>query len=122
MPTDPPAQRLIAGAMSGTSGDGVDVAIVRLTGRSAQIAAQVVIHHHVAYDPATRAALFAIRSSGAAMLSDLARVGREISLTYARAVNEALAASHLNATDLTAVAAHGQTLFHAPPTTIQWLD
>src|SRR3954451_938424 len=123
MSTDPPAgQRLIAGAMSGTSGDGVDVAIGRLTCRGTEIAAQLVIHHHLAYDPATRAALLAIRGSGAAMLSDLARLGREISLTYARAVNEALAASHLNAADLAAIAAHGQTLFHAPPTTIQWLD
>src|SRR6185295_11728082 len=47
---------------------------------------------------------------------------REISLTYAAAVNEALSASHLSATDLAAVAAHGQTLYHDPPNTIQWLD
>ena len=29
---------------------------------------------------------------------------------------------HEHASQLSAVAAHGQTLFHAPPDTIQWLD
>src|SRR5205814_7465255 len=48
--------------------------------------------------------------------------GRDISLCYALAVNEALASASMNATQLTAVAAHGQTLFHNPPDTIQWLD
>jgi anhydro-N-acetylmuramic acid kinase len=52
----------------------------------------------------------------------MAALGRKISLTYARAVNETLAASHLSAKDLDAIAAHGQTLYHAPPDTIQWFD
>ena len=39
-----------------------------------------------------------------------------------QAVNEALAAAKLTAGDLDAVAAHGQTLFHDPPNTIQWFD
>ena len=39
-----------------------------------------------------------------------------------RTVNEALHAEHLNCGDLAAIAAHGQTLFHSPPNTLQWLD
>src|SRR5204862_6327005 len=49
-------------------------------------------------------------------------MGGEISVTYATAVNEALAAVGLSAERLAAVAAHGQTLFHDPPNTIQWFD
>jgi anhydro-N-acetylmuramic acid kinase len=45
-----------------------------------------------------------------------------VSLTYAECVNAALAAAELKAADLTAVAAHGQTLYHDPPDTIQWFD
>ena len=37
-------------------------------------------------------------------------------------MNEALTAERISAADLAAVAAHGQTLFHDPPNTIQWLD
>jgi anhydro-N-acetylmuramic acid kinase len=114
--------RLIAGAMSGTSGDGVDVAISAITGRGLAMNAKLVRHHHVPYDAELRRLLFAIRERGSTSLADLAKLGRQISLTYARAVNEALAAGKLTARDLAAVAAHGQTLFHSPPDTIQWFD
>src|SRR6202043_1424732 len=37
-------------------------------------------------------------------------------------VNEVLSAENLDPRDLSAIAAHGQTFFHQPPDTIQWLD
>jgi len=116
------SERLIAGAMSGTSGDGVDVAIVGITGTGSQMSARLLHHHHVPFDTSIRQILFAIRDTQQLKLSDLATLGREISLTYARAVNEALAQKHLHANNLAAIAAHGQTLYHDPPNTIQWFD
>ena len=114
--------RLIAGAMSGTSADGVDVAITRIDGRGYDMRPQLVHHHHRPYPRDLRQNIFAIRSSGAASLSSLGELARQVSLVNAAAVNEALVASKIAATDLAAVAAHGQTLFHDPPNTIQWLD
>jgi anhydro-N-acetylmuramic acid kinase len=114
--------RLIAGAMSGTSADGVDVAITRIEGVGLGMSSCVVLHHHRPYDAGVRSEIFALRSSGIGSLRALAELARHISLVYAAAVKEALAAAHLTATDLAAVAAHGQTLFHAPPLTLQWLD
>jgi anhydro-N-acetylmuramic acid kinase len=115
--------RLIAGAMSGTSADGVDVAVVAVDGRGLDMTARLVRHHHRAYPPELRREVFAFRGGDApADLARLAQLGREISLTYATAVNEALAMERLTAGDLAAVAAHGQTLYHAPPNTIQWFD
>src|SRR4051812_19636056 len=114
--------RLIAGAMSGTSADGVDVAIVRIDGHGFGMNAKLVRHHHVAYDPSLRESIFEMRSAQSGSLAQLAQIGCDVSLTYARAVNEALQAENLSASDLAAVAAHGQTLFHRPPRTIQWLD
>jgi anhydro-N-acetylmuramic acid kinase len=108
--------------MSGTSADGVDVAIVEIGGVGADMTARLVAHHHRAYDTPLRQSLFALRATGRAAFADLAHVGREISLTYAECVSAALAAAGLKAADLTAVAAHGQTLYHDPPDTIQWLD
>lgn len=116
------SQRLIAGAMSGTSADGVDVAIVAIRGRGLEMTASLLRHHHLPYDPLLKDMIFCSRDAGAIRLADLGKMGRQISLTYARAVNEALAASGLSAGDLAAVAAHGQTLFHEPPNTIQWFD
>ena len=118
----PQQERLIAGAMSGTSGDGVDIAIVRIAGKGLAMTARLLHHHHVPFAASIRQTLFAIRDTQQLQLSDLAKLGREISLTYARAVNEARAAANLRADDLSAIAAHGQTLYHDPPNTIQWFD
>ena len=115
--------RLIAGAMSGTSADGIDVAITRVQGKGLDVTAQLVHHHHRPYDPLLRQAIFSIRDGGGHVaLNDLALLGRDVSLAYVATVNQALAAANLNADDITAIAAHGQTLYHAPPNTIQWLD
>jgi anhydro-N-acetylmuramic acid kinase len=114
--------RLIAGAMSGTSADGVDVAITRIKGRGLQMSCELVHHHAHPYPPELRNRIFAVRGGGNVSLKDLADLGRDISLAYLRAVNDALAAANLRAEDIAAVAAHGQTLFHDPPNTIQWLD
>ena len=86
-----PGDRLIAGAMSGTSADGVDVALVNVSGRGPSLSAKLLRHFHQPYPPDLRQAIFRIREAGSVELSALGRVGRELSLIYAKAVNEALA-------------------------------
>jgi anhydro-N-acetylmuramic acid kinase len=114
--------RIVAGVMSGTSADGVDVALVEISGRGLGMTAKLLHHHARAYEPDLRRRIFAMRTDGTAGLGELGRLGREISLAYAGAVNEALAEAGLAAGRTAAVAAHGQTLYHEPPNTIQWLD
>jgi anhydro-N-acetylmuramic acid kinase len=114
--------RIIAGAMSGTSADGVDIALVRIGGRGLEMSAELIRWHSRAFGVGLRESILNIRSGRAIAISVLAEMGREISLCYAAAVNETLVAARLGAGDLTAVAAHGQTLFHEPPNTIQWFD
>jgi anhydro-N-acetylmuramic acid kinase len=116
------AQRLIAGAMSGTSADGVDVALVSISGRGLGMSAKLLRWHHRPFPAGLRDAICRLRAGKAVSLKMLADAGREISLHYAAAVNEALMAAGLDGSKLTALAAHGQTLYHDPPDTIQWLD
>jgi anhydro-N-acetylmuramic acid kinase len=114
--------RMIAGAMSGTSADGVDVAIVAITGRGLEMRAKLIASHHRPFPPDLRELIGNLRMGTAMPISALAMAGREISLCYAAAVNECLIIAAMNSSELAAVAAHGQTLFHDPPDTIQWLD
>ncbi|HZL34162.1 MAG TPA: anhydro-N-acetylmuramic acid kinase [Tepidisphaeraceae bacterium] len=118
----PMNRRLLIGAMSGTSADGVDAALVRIGGRGLDMSAELLSQAHQPYDDQLRDAIFAMRASGEAPLADLARLGQSITLAYARAVKELLAAAHIAPPAISAIAAHGQTLFHRPPLTIQWLD
>jgi anhydro-N-acetylmuramic acid kinase len=114
--------RLIAGAMSGTSADGVDIALVRIEGGGLEMSPVVLWHHHRPYPTSLRQQIFSIRSASSVALADLAELARQVSLNYAAAVNECLVAARYVASDLACIAAHGQTLFHDPPLTIQWLD
>jgi len=117
-----PNPRIIAGAMSGTSADGVDVALVRVEGTGLEMSARLLRHHHLDYESHLKSQIFDSRNRGEISLATLAGMGRAISLAYADAINQSLELAGLHQNDLTAVAAHGQTLFHDPPKTIQWLD
>lgn len=109
--------------MSGTSADGVDVALTEVTGHGYDMRCRLVHHCHHPYPAPLREEIFAFRGgSASANLARLAQLGRDVSLNYVQAVNEALGAAKLTAGDLRALAAHGQTLFHEPPNTIQWFD
>jgi anhydro-N-acetylmuramic acid kinase len=117
------SNRIVAGAMSGTSADGVDVALVEIGGgRGPEMTAKLLHHHAQPYEPDLKRRIFAAREAGAVELPELAALGRAISLTYAAAVKAALREDGREPTQIAAVAAHGQTLYHAPPSTIQWLD
>jgi len=96
--------------------------IGRIEGIGLNLSACAVSHHHRPYPPELARWILKLREDGHTTLAELAELAREISLIYAAAVNEALVGAHLCASELTAIAAHGQTLFHAPPCTIQWLD
>lgn len=117
-----PQTRYIAGAMSGTSADGVDVALTRVEGTGLEVSACLVHHHHRTYPADLKQRIFQARGRAPVQLDELADLGRQIALVYAATVNEAVMAAKMRPADVTAIAAHGQTLFHAPPLTLQWID
>ncbi len=116
------SSRIIAGAMSGTSADGVDVALVKIDGRGLAMRCRLLLHHAQRYESPLRQRIFALRENQHLTFAELAEVGREITLAHARAIKTALAEAAIAPGRLSAIAAHGQTMYHAPPNTIQWLD
>ena len=108
--------------MSGTSGDGVDAALVSIGGSGLDMTAKFIAQHHVPFAPSVKSLLFSIRESGNCQLSDLAKLGRDISLLYVDAIQAVLQATGTLPGDVACVAAHGQTLYHSPPNTIQYFD
>jgi anhydro-N-acetylmuramic acid kinase len=114
--------RLLIGAMSGTSADGVDVALVRVGGHGPRMTAKLLHLHRRPYDPLLRRAILNLRSAGAAPLPDIAWIIREVSIFHSAAINELLVSAGIAPAEIAAVAAHGQTVFHDPPDTLQLLD
>ena len=114
--------RIFAGAMSGTSCDGVDVALVKISGHGFAMQAELLLHGANDYPPSLRNRILDVRNRGDVALSELAKLAADVSEQYALAVNKALQISGHAADSIAAIAAHGQTLFHQPPFTLQWLD
>jgi anhydro-N-acetylmuramic acid kinase len=99
---------IVAGIMSGTSVDGIDVALVRLLGRGFRTRLELLAHEHYAYPAAVRRTVLGVMN-GRATVAELARLNFLLGELYAAAVQEtqrrAGATGEL-------IGCHGQTIYH----------
>jgi anhydro-N-acetylmuramic acid kinase len=103
---------MVAGVMSGTSADGVDVAVCRITAaRVAGGSPKVTLLGHVgsAYPKGLRAAVLGAMDAEAISVAELSRLNWRLGEVYSDAV--AKAAAKFGA-KLDLVACHGQTIYH----------
>lgn len=100
---------MVAGVMSGTSADGIDVALVRIRRNGQSLDLQPHAHASVAYPAKVRAAVLAAMDADCASVADLARLNWKLGELYADGIERTLQ-SHPAKLDL--VGCHGQTLYH----------
>ncbi|MGC2695843.1 MAG: anhydro-N-acetylmuramic acid kinase [Candidatus Angelobacter sp.] len=101
---------IVAGVMSGTSADGVDVAIVRLRGIGSYLHFDLLGHHHFDYPKPMRQAVLAAMNADKASVAELARLNFRLGEFYAEAVEQARKKIRPSKLDL--VGCHGQTIYH----------
>jgi anhydro-N-acetylmuramic acid kinase len=100
---------IVAGVMSGTSADGIDVALVRLQGRGFRTRLELLAHYHFAYPGEVRRAILQAMNAPAAKVANLARLNFTLGELYAKAVEAAQRRAKL---ECALVGCHGQTLYH----------
>jgi len=101
----------VAGIMSGTSADGVDVAVVRIAPGKQRPRLTFVAHEGFPFSPALRRAVLAAMNATSTSTAELARLNWRLGLAYAEAVS-AMLKRHPVKLDL--IGCHGQTLYHQP--------
>jgi len=101
---------IVAGVMSGTSADGIDVAIVRIRGRRTSLHLDLIAHEHFDYSRAVRQAVLTAMNSETASVAELARLNFLLGERYADAVNATAKTHKIPKLDL--IGCHGQTLYH----------
>lgn len=105
-------ERLVVGCMTGTSIDGLDVALVRVRERGLEMTGELVrASAHALGDLGPR--LRALAEQLPISAGEIAALSQEFSQAHAAAVRELLDASGVGVPDLVCV--HGQTVFHRPP-------
>jgi len=97
----------VAGIMSGTSLDGIDVAIVDIHGRTIE----TVAHASFPYSPALRSAILAV-SNTQCTTADLSRLNFELGGRYAKAVAETCRRHKVPLESIELIGCHGQTVYH----------
>ncbi len=100
---------IVAGIMSGTSADGINVAFVRMPASPRVPTFKLLGHLEVAYPKKVRDAILAAMNAKATSVADLARLNFLLGELYADAV---LAAQKKLRIKAELIGCHGQTLYH----------
>jgi len=104
----------VAGIMSGTSADGIDVALVRILPGKPRPRLTLLAHEGFPFPVALRRAVLTAMDAASTSTAELARLNWRLGLAYAEAV-EATVKRHktkLGQGKLELIGCHGQTLFH----------
>lgn len=102
---------LVAGIMSGTSVDGIDVALVELSGEAASLRCRLVAYHEIPFPDEVRDEVLAV-SDAVVATSRISQLDFLLGQLFGQAVIEACDRSELAASQLDLVGSHGQTIYH----------
>lgn len=108
------ASRRIIGLMSGTSLDGLDVALCRLTGHGPATRLELEHFRTVPYDDDTRARIRTVFAREQISLEYLTLLNPWLGQLHAAAIRACLHEWRVAPADVDLIASHGQTIYHAP--------
>ncbi len=100
---------IVAGVMSGTSADGINVALARIQGRGFRSRLELLAHYQFPYPSDVRRTILATMNALSASVADLSRLNFLLGELYAEAVRTAQRRARL---ECQLVGCHGQTIYH----------
>jgi len=109
MTAKPVKPMIVAGVMSGTSADGIDVAFTRIRETAAGVRIKLLGHHAVPYPKAVRLAVLRAMEPGPLTVPEMAQLNWRLGQLYANALEAASAKLGLKAA---LIGMHGQTIYH----------
>lgn len=107
-------QRLIIGLMSGTSLDGLDVALCQISGQGMETQISVLAFETVDYDDDYKQKIKKVFAKRECDLELVTLSHPWVGALHGKMVNQCLAKWNIAADDIDAIASHGQTIYHCP--------
>ena len=107
-------ERLIIGLMSGTSLDGLDVALCRFRGKGLETEIELVAFETVSYDSEFKDEIKSVFSKQQVSLEKVCLLNPWVGLYHAELILKCLVKWKIDPADVDLIASHGQTIYHAP--------
>ncbi|MDH4097010.1 MAG: anhydro-N-acetylmuramic acid kinase [Nitrospira sp.] len=102
----------VVGLMSGTSGDGVDAALVEIGPRKAGLRIEMIAFHPLPYPRSLQQRILSASMSGT--VSELCHLNALLGEWFANAALGAIRAAKLHPKNIDLIGSHGQTVHHLP--------
>lgn len=102
----------VLGLMSGTSADGIDVALVRISGQPPKLNARLENFLTVPYPAGVRSAILRLASGVAAGAGELSQMNFLLGELFAEAALAALKRFGVSPSRVNLIGSHGQTIYH----------
>lgn len=102
----------VMGMMSGTSADGIDVALARLSGAPPSISAKLERHHHVEFPARLREDILRLANGAPTTTGEISRLNFALGEKFARAALAACRQWRVPLAKIDLIGSHGQTIFH----------
>jgi anhydro-N-acetylmuramic acid kinase len=107
-------ERLIIGLMSGTSLDGLDIALCLFRGNGHSTDIEIVQFETVPYEPSFKEEIQSIFAKDKVSLEKVCLLNPWIALAHAQMILACLKKWNVNSEEIDLIASHGQTIYHAP--------
>lgn len=106
--------RHIIGLMSGTSLDGLDLALCKITGTGKSTKVQLLKFETISYDEKYRNEVREVYSKPLISSEKICLLNEWIGFHHANIINDCLKKWNVKKEDIDLIASHGQTIYHAP--------
>ncbi len=105
---------LVIGLMSGTSVDGVDAALVVITGSPPQLHWQLLEHHYLPFQSDLRAWILRCSDPAQSSVDQICQLNFKLGEIFATAAQQIIEKAGMRSDHVDLIGSHGQTIWHHP--------
>jgi len=107
----------VIGLMSGTSVDGIDAAVVEITGHGLETTVNLIAFETIPFPPDVPKRILDLCQPDTSRVDDICGMNFYIGHLFAEAVKHTLQKNGIHASNIDLIGSHGQTIHHLPPST-----
>jgi anhydro-N-acetylmuramic acid kinase len=105
----------VLGMMSGTSADGIDVALAKISGAPPNLNAKLLNHASINFPPAIRKEILRVAEQQPITAGELSQLNFRLGEVFAEAAQTACQRFRIATKKIALIGSHGQTIFHQGP-------